>query len=272
MEKNPTDRLPRIAASSYLNTAPLIWSFIDGPKQDTVELFTHQAPARCAEMLSGGEVDAALVPVIEYQRIPDIMIVPDVCVGSRSAVHSVVIASKLNNLKKVTRVALDDSSRTSVALVKIIFREFLGFEPEWQISPPNLRSMLENHDAALIIGDPAMKIPRDRFRVFDLGTLWHDYTGFGFVFAMWMMRADHPAAVRTIDFAAARDEGLAHLDEIAASQGDQNLSPDEIKDYLTRNIAFQMDDGMKKGLQLYFELASKHELIERAKRLEFARN
>jgi chorismate dehydratase len=268
MDKKPTDRLTRIAASSYLNTAPLIWSFINGPRQDDVELFTHQAPARCAEMLSDGEADAALVPVIEYQRIPDIAIVPDVCVGSRSAVRSVVIASKLNNLKKVKRVALDDSSRTSVALVKIIFREFLGFEPEWQVSPPDLRSMLEHHDAALIIGDPAMKIPRDRFRVFDLATLWHDYTGLGFVFAMWMMRAD-PAAACPVDFAAARDEGLAHLDEIAASQADQSLSPGEIKDYLTRNIAFQMDENMMKGLQLYFELARKHDLIREAKTLEF---
>src|SRR5882762_7234896 len=165
------NRLPRIAASSYLNTAPLIWSFLYGSKQGAVELFTHKAPSRCAVMLSNGEVDVALVPVIEYQRIPDIAIVPDVCIGSRSAVRSVVLASKQNNLKKIKRVALDDSSRTSAALVKIIFREFLGFEPEWQTSSPNLRSMLEHNDAALIIGDPAMKIPRDKFRVFDLATL-----------------------------------------------------------------------------------------------------
>lgn len=270
MDKNPTDRLPRIAASSYLNTAPLIWSFIDGAKQDSVELYTDKAPARCAEMLAGGEVDAALVPVIEYQRIPDIAIVPDVCVGSRSAVRSVVIASRLNNLKKVKSVTLDDSSRTSVALVKIIFREFLGFEPEWQVSPPDLRSMLENNDAALIIGDPAMKIPRDKYRVYDLATLWHDYTGFGFVFAMWMARKDNAEAVRTVDFAAARDEGLAHLDEIAARDEKQTgLSRDEIKDYLTRNITFQMDENMMKGLHLYFDLARKHDLIDKGRPMRF---
>ena len=271
MHNIPNDRLPQIAASSYLNTAPLIWSFINGPKQDAVKLFTHQAPARCAEMLSSGEVDAALVPIIEYQRIRDIVIVPDVCVGSRSAVRSVVIASKLNNLKKVKRVALDDSSRTSVALVKIIFREFLGFEPEWQVSRPDLRSMLINNDAALIIGDPAMKIPRDKFRVFDLGSLWHDYTGFGFVFAMWMMRVDNAEAVRTVDFAAARNEGLSHLNEIAADYKDNaTLSPDEIKDYLTRNIAFQMDENMMKGLELYFDLARNHNLIQTSRALEFS--
>ena len=273
MNQNSQSPLPRIAASSYLNTAPLIWSFLHGSKQSAVKLFTHQAPARCAEMLASGEVEAALVPVIEYQRIPDIAIVPDVCVGSRSAVRSVVIASKLNNLKKIKRVALDDSSRTSVALVKIIFREFLGFEPEWQLLPPDLRSMLEHNDAALIIGDPAMKIPRDQFRIFDLATLWHDFTGLGFVFAMWMAGTNQAEKVRAIDFKAVRDEGLAHLDEIAAGYEDQPaLSSHEIKDYLTRNIAFQMDDNMMKGLKLYFELAQRHGLTEMAKPVEFMKS
>jgi chorismate dehydratase len=104
---------PRIAASSYLNTAPLIWSFIHGSQRGSVELFTDTAPARCAEMLARSEVDAALVPVIEYQRMDDISIVPDVCVGSKTAVRSVVLVTRKNNLKKVERVALDESSRTS---------------------------------------------------------------------------------------------------------------------------------------------------------------
>ena len=265
-----TERLPRIAASSYLNTAPLIWSFVYGARRDSVELFIDKAPARCADLLSTGAVDAALVPVIEYQRIADVAIVPGVCVGSLSAVRSVVLACRLNNLKKVKRVALDDSSRTSVALVKIIFREFLGFEPEWQTSPPDLNSMLKHSDAALIIGDPAMNIPRDRFRVFDLATLWHDYTGFGFVFAMWMARKQNAEAVRSIDFAAVRDEGLAHVDDIAAEyQQRLSLSTEEIRDYLTQNIAFQMDDEMKRGLELYFQLAQKHKLIDETKPLDF---
>ncbi len=271
MKTNTTiDHLPRIAASSYLNTAPLIWSFVYGSQRESVQLFTDTAPANCAEMLARDEVDAALVPVIEYHRLLDGTMVPDVCVGSRTAVRSVVLASKLNNLKKVRRVALDDTSRTSVALVKIIFREFLGFEPEWETSPPDLRSMLARADAALIIGDPAMKIPHEQFRVFDLATLWHDFTGFGFVFAMWMARAANADAVRAIDFTSARDEGLAHLDAIAVEYRERlSLSAEEIKDYLNLNIAFQMDEEMKRGLELYFELASKHRLIDNAKPLEF---
>src|SRR5437588_5217332 len=270
MNKDPGNRLSRIAASSYLNAAPLIWSFIHGSQRDSVELFTDKAPARCAEMLASGEVDAALVPVIEYQRTPDILIAPDVCVGSRSAVRSVVLVTKLNNLKKVKRVALDDSSRTSVALVKIIFREFLRFEPKWQASRPDLKSMLQQADAALIIGDPAMKIPRDEFRVFDLGTLWHEYTGLGFVFAMWMARKDTGDKIRAVDFADARDEGLANLDDIATTYAKQiELSEDEIRNYLTENIVFHVDEEMQKGLTLYFKLATEHRLVQSERSLEF---
>lgn len=260
----------RIAASSYLNTAPLIWSFIHGSQRDQVTLFTDTAPARCGEMLANGEVEAALVPIIEYQRIPDIAIVPDVCVGARTAVRSVVLATRKNNLKKVESVALDESSRTSAALVKIIFREFLGFEPKWETSAPDLKSMLAHADAALIIGDPAMKIPRAKLRVYDLATLWHEFTGSGFVFAMWMVRKDALEKVRSVDFAAARDEGLANLNDIERTYADQiGLSEGEIRSYLTENIVFEVDEEMKRGLRLYFELAEKHNLIEEARPLEF---
>ena len=264
------DQKPRIAASSYLNTAPLIWSFTHGSQRESVELFTDTAPARCAEMLARGEVDAALVPVIEYQRIEDISIVPDVCVGSKTAVRSVVLVTRKNNLKKVERVALDESSRTSAALVKIIFREFLGFEPGWTTAAPDLHSMMQQADAALIIGDPAMTIPREQFRVFDLATLWHEFTGCGFVFAMWMARSESVQKVRAIDFAAARDEGLANLDQLIASYPHRIPFPaDEMRQYLIENIGFKVDEDMRKGLTLYFDLAKKHQLIEQTKPLRF---
>ncbi len=115
-----------------------------------------------------------------------------------------------------------------------------------------------------------MQIPRGQFRVFDLATLWHEFTGLGFVFAMWMARKDRVGKIRSIDFAAARDEGLANLEQIATSYANQiDLSPDEIRHYLTENIVFTVDEEMKKGLALYFELAQKHQLIGETKPLEF---
>ena len=270
MESTAADSRPRIAASSYLNTAPLIWSFIRGAQRDAVKLFTDTAPARCAQMLARAEVDAALVPVIEYQQLSDVFVIADVCVGSKNAVRSVVLVTRRNNLKKVERVALDESSRTSVALVKIIFREFLGLEPEWRVAAPDLNSMMRQADAALIIGDPAMRISRSEYRVFDLATLWHEFTGLGFVFAMWMLRNDRAETVRRVDFAAARDEGLQNLEAIVAAQTDLlKLPPEEIREYLRTNIVFHIDAEMRRGLNLYFDLARKHQLIPAWKELEF---
>lgn len=269
MKPENAENRPRIAASSYLNTAPLIWSFTNGSQRNAVELFTDTAPARCASMLASGEVDSALVPIIEYQRIPDIAIVPDVCVGSKTAVRSVVLVTRKNNLKKIERVVLDESSRTSAALVKILFREFLGFEPRWDTSAPDVKSMLAHADAALIIGDPAMTIPRDQFRVFDLATLWHEFTGLGFVFAMWMARRGRLQSP-AINFGFARDEGVANIKQIAASYAARlGLSPAEVTAYLTENIVFNVDEQMQKGLTRYFELAHKHGLISEFRTLEF---
>src|SRR5437879_3830739 len=137
---------PRLAASSYLNSAPLIWSFQHSSRRNDIEM-VEAVPARCGEMLAQGLVDVALVPVIEYQRIPDLTVVPGVCVGSREKVRSVNLVSKLEDLKNVRRVALDESSRSSATLVKIMFREFLDCEPEWVSSAPDLERMLAEHDA-----------------------------------------------------------------------------------------------------------------------------
>lgn len=252
----------RIAASSYLNTAPLIWSFLYGSGRREVELLRHEAPARCAHLLAQGEVDAALVPAIEYQRIPEIAVVRGVCVGSRSRVRSVVLVTKSLELKDVRTVSLDTSSRTSVALIRIIFREFLGFEPEWKTATPDLHAMLLEADAALIIGDPAMVFKRESLRVFDMAALWRKHTGLGFVFAMWMARRSAVEKVRAVDFARARDEGLEHVEEIAADYEEKlKLSCDELRAYLLENICFELDEEMLAGLNLFYNLAHKHEVI-----------
>ena len=261
--------LPRIAASSYLNTAPLIWSFLHGTRRDQVRLITDTAPARCGDMLAGGEVEASLVPVIEYERMKGIQVVPGVCVGSHSAVRSVVLASKFADLRGIRRVALDNSSRTSQALLKIIFSEFLNFEPEWESGSPDLPAMTQNNDAALIIGDPAMEISAKDFHIFDLATLWRRFTDTGFVFAMWMVREDAVDAIRRVDFAGARDEGLAHIDEITTDyQPLPGLPQAELISYLRDNISFDLDDDLKRGLELFYELAHKHAIISSKPRLK----
>lgn len=250
---------PRLAASNYLNTAPLIWSFKQGARKDEATLL-EAVPSSCADLLSRHDVDFALVPAIEYQRIPDAALMPGACVASRQKVRSVVLVSRLNNLKKVRTVALDDSSRTSAALVRIIFKEFLELEPKWTTSSPDLKQMLHHSDAALIIGDPAMTFARDGLRVWDLAALWHDFTGLGFVFAMWM--AGKTVDVPKIDFAQVAREGLAQRNEIIDSyEQSLGLSRLELETYLMENITFFLDDELLKGLELFYSLAQKHGLI-----------
>ena len=259
----------RLAASSYLNSAPLIWSFVHGSHRGSVD-FVEAVPARCAQLLAGSTVEGALIPVIEYQRIEGGSLVPNVCVGSRKEVLSVVLVSRDKQLDSIDSVALDESSRTSATLVKVIFREFLDREPEWTTRAPNVEEMLDKNDAALIIGDPGMGFRRRGLNVWDMAGLWRQYTGLGFVFAMWMVRDEASERARMVDFSGARDEGVAHLEDIVAAYQDKIPMPvEELRNYLTENIVFNVDESMERGLRLYFELAFKHKLIERVKPLKF---
>lgn len=276
-------KTPRISASSYSNTAPLVWSFLYGRNHGKVELILDNAPVRSAELLAENRVRAALVPVIAYQTIDKLLIVPEVCVGAKQRVRSVCLITDGRELADVRSVSLDTSSKTSAALTKIIFREFLGLESQWRDSAPDVSAMLAKSDAALVIGDPALRIedlgsrmanfpdsafgiPHSAFKTFDLAELWHKYTGLGFVFAMWMSRERDVG----IDFAAARDEGLRHLAEISANYaGQTDLGQEAVMKYLTENISYDIDDTMQHGLELFYKLAAKHNLIAENRPLLF---
>jgi len=258
----------KIAASSYLNSAPLIWSFLYGSMRGVAD-FVDPVPARCAQLLAQEEVDVALVPVIEYQRIPDVSLVPDVCVASKREVRSVILVSRKKDLENISSVALDESSRTSATLVKIIFREFLNREPTWSTHSPNLEKMLEQNDAALMIGDPAMIFPREGLSVWDMAGLWRNYTDLGFVFAMWAVRNNAFERASNVDFSAARDEGVEHKTEIVEQYHKLlGLSRESLRHYLDENISFSVDDQLRKGLELYFQLAHKHGLLSELKPLK----
>ncbi|HEY2865974.1 MAG TPA: menaquinone biosynthesis protein [Pyrinomonadaceae bacterium] len=248
----------RISASSYLNTAPLVWSFLYGEQHGRVEIILDNAPARSAQLLADDRVDAALVPVFAYQTIDGANLIPDVCVGALQRVQSVCLVTHGCELDAVRSVALDSSSRTSVALTKIIFREFLNSEPDWKTAEPDIDAMLAAADCALLIGDPALRLAGHGYKVFDLAALWRKFTGLGFVFAMWMTRRQ----TSPVDFAAVRDEGLEHIEEIMNNYLPHvSLDRDEMRAYLTQSISYSVDNSMQDGMGLYFELAERHGLI-----------
>ncbi len=266
-------KTPIISASSYSNTAPLIWSFLYGSSRGKYEMILDTAPARSAELLANSSIDVALVPIIAYQMIEDVKLIPDVCVGAKEKVRSVCLITNGMDLSDVKSVALDISSKTSVVLTKIIFREFLGFEPIWIDAEPNLDNMLADSDCALLIGDPALVLSepsvladKSRIRKVDLVELWREFTGFGFVFAMWMTKKE----TCEIDFAAARDEGIEHLDEILTNYEDEiSLSQKDFKKYLTKDISFSINKSMNQGMKLYFKLAKQNDLIEKNLPIQF---
>src|SRR5438132_10221041 len=145
----------RISIVKYLNAVPLAWGILEGPQK---ELFNPvlSTPAECAEQLAAGTVDIGLIPSIEFQRIKGSRIVPGPAVASLYFVCSVILVSVVP-LWKVKTVACDSGSRTSVALAKIIFSEFYHTHPDFRPAEPNLANMLAQSDAALLIGDNALK-------------------------------------------------------------------------------------------------------------------
>lgn len=263
---------PYIAASSYLNAAPLCYSFIYGEQKERCRFLSDAAPARCAELLAEGRADAALIPVIEYQRIPGLKVAQGACVASKSKVQSVVLASRVP-VAEVRSVALDTSSRTSAALIQIILRRFYGLSPTYRTSPPSIEEMLESDDAALIIGDPAMLIDRSRLHVYDLAEEWRKHTGLPFVFAFWAIRKDSTELSSDegkVDFLAAKREGVEHTDELADIYSAQlGLPRDDLIKYLTENISYDLDDESLRGLELYYKMAHECGLIEEARGLVF---
>ena len=153
----------RISAISYLNTAPLMWDFEHGDADRDFDI-SYTLPSDCARALQAGTADIGIIPAAAYAQIPGLQALPGVAIASRRAVRSILLVSKVL-AENIRTVALDTSSMTSVALTKILFAKWLGGEPAYSSMAPDLRHMLAEHDAALVIGDPALQVDRSRYRV-----------------------------------------------------------------------------------------------------------
>jgi chorismate dehydratase len=264
----------KIAASTYLNSAPLIYGFVRGSLSEACKFLGDAAPARCADLLGARAVTAALIPSIEYQRIDGIAVIPDIAVAARQSVRSVVLVSRVP-IAEIRSVALDTSSRTSAALVRILLERFYDARPEYVSFSPSLIEMLELHDGALIIGDPAMIIDRQSYYVYDLAQEWQRATGLPFVFAFWAVAEEASDGVKK-NFAAlceqSRVEGLAARREIANEYSERlDLPVESLVDYLTVNIDYDLDEEKLAGLQRFYELGSECGLIELVRELKFVR-
>ena len=249
----------RISAISYLNTAPLMWDFEHGPARPDFEI-TYTVPSQCAAELARGTADIGIIPAAAYATIPNLVIIPGVAIASQRAVRSILLVSR-KPLDEIETVALDSSSLTSVALTRVLFEKWWGGPRTFTSAAPDLNSMLAGNDAALLIGDPALQVDRSRYRTWDLAEEWIRFTGKPFVFAFWAVRQ---AALQDCDvdlaavFQSSRDQGLQadNLDAIVTTWSAKlGLSPDSVRDYLTGNIHFHLDDECLDGLRLFYAYA-----------------
>ena len=267
----------RIGAVEYLNARPLVFGLEQQPKFDV----RFDLPSRCAELLHAGEIDLGLIPSIEFLRAPAgpdaYRIVPDLAIASRGAVASVAIFTT-RDVKDVRSIALDTSSRTSVALTRIMCARIFGIAPTFESRGPDLPSMLERADAALIIGDMALFLNDGPVRVgtgadersvavqkVDLGALWTRSTGLPFVFAFW---AGRPGVVDAEDvrvLRGARDAALARTREIAEAYYPGDSARQSVAEaYLRDNIKYSLGPDECAGLERFYQYAAEAGVVARA--------
>lgn len=265
-----------IAAIDFANPAPLMWDFEHAPLRDELMQryeIVSSTPSECARRLQSGRADIGLVPVAAYGSLPGAAIVPGCAIASLDHVQSILLVVRHGvGIEGVKRVALDTSSLTSSVYTRIFFNKLWRAAPEFVPHAPNLDAMLRVADAGLLIGDPALLALKDRearealtgekLEYVDLAHEWRAWTGTPWVSAFWAVRKEAfgPGAVTreqlVKDFERSRDNGLAHIDDVAQEWSTRlPLSLKELRQYLTENIYYFLDDACLGGLDLFYRYA-----------------
>ena len=266
----------RISAISFLNTAPLMWDFEHGETGRDFAI-EYTLPSACAAALAANQADIGIIPAFTYAEIPGLVILPNIAIAAKDFVRSILLVSK-KPIEQIATVATDTSSRTSVALLQVLFAKFFGGPRQLTPHAPQLDLMLRSHDAALLIGDAALEIAVGKeYFVYDLAHMWHERTGQPFVFAFWAVRLDSlDGAPRDLDlvkvFQQSRDHGLepANLRVIAQQWSSKlKLSEADILTYLTENVHYYLDRPNHAGLQLFLRYSQEIGLIPAAPDLRF---
>ena len=257
----------RISVVQYLNSVPLIWGMLHGPQRSKHEL-QFATPAHCADAVRDGMADIGIIPAIEYHRIDDLEIISGISIASKSRVRSVLLLSGVP-IEKIQSVAVDTSSRTSAAFLRILLGKFYSLKVKFIPSAPRPEEMLRLADAALVIGDPAFTY-RGSAAVYDLAAEWKKFTGLPFVFAFWAGHKSKNLSLCQKDFVESREFGLAHVDDIAADYALKlHTEAADVKVYLTENIDYSLDEENCRGLRLFFKLARETGIIPVERKLHF---
>jgi chorismate dehydratase len=256
-----------ISIVQYLNTAPLVRGFTHGPLRGKYEL-SFTVPSQCAEALRRRESDVAIIPAIEYQRIPGLVVLPGISIASKRRVRSLLLIAK-RPIAEVRSIALDSGSRSTQALTRILCSRHWRIAPEFHEAAPDLEAMLANSDAALLIGDPALGFSivagppaLGSLYVYDIVEEWRAMTGLPAVLAIWAAHREIVTPELVADFQASRDLGIAQISQIASeTEKDLHLPAGELARYLNENIDFSLDAENISALDRYFSEAASLGLI-----------
>jgi len=270
-----------------------MWSFDHEPERSRLSErydLSYDTPSECAAKLASGAADIGLVPAAAFAANSSLMVIPGCTIASRDHVKSIILAVRHpEGIYGVKRVALDTSSLTSVAYTKILFAKYWQTTPEFVPHEPNLDTMLENADAALIIGDPAFVAMESRRKreyrtgqklvYYDLAHEWHAFTGTVWVSALWGIRPESVAATRLSsveiirDFERSRDDGMLNIEALSVEWSKRmmanSISQTSIRSYLTENIWYILDDACLQGLELFYRYGVECRVLPSIPRLRY---
>ena len=240
----------KISAVSYLNTIP----FIHGLKQSelikTIDLQLDY-PSICADKLINGTVDLALVPVAVIPKLKEAYIISDYCIGANGAVDTVCLYSDVP-IEEIESIALDYQSRTSVALLRVLLKEYWQYNPELKKANVGFEENIKGNHAALVIGDRAFALNTKHAYIYDLSAIWKEMTGLPFVFAAWVANKKLPQDF-IVAFNKALEKGLIDIDTALALEGDNYPNCTNPEDYLNNKISYTLDAEKQKGMKLFLK-------------------
>ncbi len=258
----------RLGLVPYLNAKPLIYPLLSGELKHNFSI-RFAPPSQLAKELKQGKLDVGLIPAIEYASNPDYLILPELAISAKGAVHSVLLYSK-KPISEIETVALDSASRTSAALVKILFAQCFQRQPKYFEATPPLANMLESTDAALIIGDKALQTPAKTYYQLDLSEQWLHLTGQAFVFALFAARNFACLEETWQTLMQSKAMGMEKIPLIARRESvNLGIDYDTCLDYLTQRICYDLSPEKLAGLKSFYRLAGDHNLIRRDVKLKF---
>jgi len=243
----------KVSAVSYLNTIPFIYGLKQSELINTINLQLDY-PSICADKLINGAVDLALVPIVVIPKLKHPYIISDYCIGANGAVDTVCLYSDVP-IDKIQSIGLDYQSRTSVALLKILLKEYWKLNPKFINEEFGFEDNIKGKHAALVIGDRAFALNTKHQFIYDLSAIWKELTGLPFVFAAWVSNIKLPQDFINV-FNKALEKGLSNIDKAIALEGDSYPNCETPEDYLNYKISYSLDAEKQKGMELFLRKIS----------------